>query len=265
MASGVSGMCIAAAMGLVWRRHGAALGHNGAHRHLLLGAMIALQFLAIFLLPLELAKKLWLTVFPPLFLASLASAVLLGFLIERERKMINRENRLRSDAEVDFLTGLTNRRRFKRDLGGLRGEASAPGAGHTLVLFDIDHFKAVNDNWGHEAGDRVLVAFGQLLRESCRPGDIVARIGGEEFALLLRDLPRQRAAAVVERILESTRRLQVAVPGGGVSVTASSGYAEFAGGGATARIALEAADRALYAAKRAGRDQARCEERATAA
>ena len=264
-AAGAVGISIAAVMGIVWQRNFSRPGRTGISLHMLAGVMISLQFVAVYLLPLDVANRMAAAIYPLLLVAAIVSSVVLGLLIERERKMINREQRLRSDAEIDFLTGLTNRRRFERDLADLRREAPGRGVSHTLVLLDIDHFKSVNDNWGHEAGDKVLTAFGRLLRQTCRPGDVIARIGGEEFALLLRGMPIGHAAALVERILESVRTLEVVVPRGRISVTASAGYAEFDSADTSAAAAMKAADRALYVAKRAGRNQARCVGLANAA
>lgn len=150
---------------------------------------------------------------------------------------------LRSAAHTDALTGLPNR----RDLD-LRLTAAA--AGDTVVLCDLDHFKELNDTLGHAAGDRVLAEFGLLLHACLRPMDYSARYGGEEFALLLPETTIGQARNVLARLRQ---RWAILHP----TVTFSAGLAACTsdtGGGA----ALEAADRALYAAKAGGRNRDHC-------
>jgi diguanylate cyclase (GGDEF)-like protein len=155
-------------------------------------------------------------------------------------------------ATHDTLTGVANRKVF---LDRLR-EVSKAGAGESAVLFiDLDHFKPVNDDHGHPAGDRVLAEVAGRLAAAVRPGDLVARIGGDEFAVLCERLAHPDDAAVVaDRLLEVIRR-PIAVPLGddtlGVVVGASIGLTELGAGPAEAVMAR--ADRALREAKGLGR------------
>ncbi|WP_369055396.1 GGDEF domain-containing protein [Kineococcus terrestris] len=169
-------------------------------------------------------------------------------------------DRLRADlaeeAARDPLTGLRNRRRFVDDLAGRLTAALAAGQPLSLVLLDVDHFKAVNDTHGHAAGDAVLVAVAGELRRHARAEDVV-RYGGEEFVVLL---PRLDAAAAAERADELRRAcagLDVRAGTGGeaVEVTVSAGVATAPEHGGTPDELLLAADRALYAAKAGGRDR----------
>lgn len=140
---------------------------------------------------------------------------------------------------TDDLTGVGNRRRANAMLDTMQ-----PGDG--LVLLDLDHFKVVNDTWGHAEGDRVLMQLGTYLLESLRDADCVARFGGEEFLVLLRG-PGADLGAVVERLLGGWRAA-------GCGVTLSAGAAVHdAGRGPTATLKL--ADQLLYRAKAAGRDR----------
>src|SRR5262249_12285588 len=108
--------------------------------------------------------------------------------------------RARSDALIDSLTGLANRRGFDASLAGCLGESGAPGNGLCLVMLDIDHFKRVNDTYGHLLGDQVISAVGKVLKASVKGQDTAARVGGEEFAVLLPDTPIQGGAVVAEKI-----------------------------------------------------------------
>ena len=124
-----------------------------------------------------------------------------------------------------------------------------------VILFDIDHFKSVNDTYGHPGGDRVLCEVAHRLRSGARTGDVVARYGGEEFGILLRDTTADDLAALAERIRQDVSSVPVAVdPKTVISVTVSGGTAAHFTD-ATADQVVLAADRALYAAKRSGRNR----------
>ena len=163
-------------------------------------------------------------------------------------------------AEVDSLSGLLNRRGFDNRIDAV---LAAPGP-HGLILCDIDHFKAINDTYGHHGGDLAIRAFGEALRVAAPPGALVARIGGEEFALLLPKTGRE-ATLLFARTLRATRAA-AAIPGlpPGVRITASFGVADVTHG-EPLRLAMRRADDALYAAKNAGRDCVREAEAATVA
>jgi diguanylate cyclase (GGDEF)-like protein len=155
-------------------------------------------------------------------------------------------------AERDALTGLGNRRLLDRRWQELvLGEPDEPLA---LALIDIDHFKRVNDVHGHAVGDRVLVVLAQLLRENMRAGDVLVRLGGEEFVMLLPDMSRDRAADVCERLRERLARQDWAArTGQALAVTISIGLVATPPRDLPALLA--AADAALYRAKAEGRDR----------
>lgn len=153
------------------------------------------------------------------------------------------------NAEIDPLSGLLNRRGFDNRIDALLAQQGP----HSIVLCDLDHFKAVNDTHGHQGGDAAIRAFGEMLQAAAPQGALVARIGGEEFVLLL---PRtgKDAALLFAHALRATRAVSP-IPGlpPGVRVTSSFGVAEI-GHNEPLRFAMRRADDALYAAKNAGRD-----------
>jgi len=156
-------------------------------------------------------------------------------------------------AEQDELTGLGNRRHFERRAGELLPQGEAAALALTLALIDIDHFKAINDGHGHAAGDAVLRGLAQLLRENMRAGDVLARLGGEEFVLLLPGMDAERAAEVCERLRERIARERWPALPAAQRVTASIGLAS-APGYELAGL-MRRADAALYEAKRGGRNR----------
>jgi diguanylate cyclase (GGDEF)-like protein len=153
------------------------------------------------------------------------------------------------NAEVDPLSGLLNRRGFDNRIEAL---LAAPGP-HGLILCDIDHFKVVNDTFGHQGGDAAIRAFGQALQVAAPPGALVARIGGEEFALFLPKTGREAVLLFAQTL--RAMRAAASIPGlpPGTRITASFGVAEVPSG-EPLRFAMRRADDALYAAKNSGRD-----------
>lgn len=157
-------------------------------------------------------------------------------------------------ARTDALTGLANRREFMTQLAREAHRHERSGQALSLVLFDVDHFKRINDRWGHPVGDQVLARLGGLLREHTREQvDTAARHGGEEFVLLLPGTDLQGAQRVAEKICAHLRAERFEVQGQWFSVTQSVGVAEVVRGDADR--ALRVADRNLYQAKEAGRDR----------
>jgi len=155
-------------------------------------------------------------------------------------------------AFTDHLTGLANRRRFERQLDREVSRTLRYAHPFSLVMLDIDNFKYVNDTFGHHAGDEVIRGLGRVLQEGTRGIDLAARIGGEEFAILLVETGQSGALEVAERLRVSIR--EMIVPGVG-QVSASFGVAECPIGGQTSSEMLNSADVALYEAKRSGRDR----------
>ncbi len=159
--------------------------------------------------------------------------------------------RLRTQASHDSLTGALNRGAFEQRLEAELARASRSRTDLSLVIFDVDHFKLLNDSFGHAAGDEALRAIGDIVAMGMRRSDVFGRLGGEEFGLLLPETGIAGAAAVADKL-----RVRLAAPSAGRRpLTVSFGVAQVHAGSTTARAMFDDADRALYAAKRAGRDR----------
>jgi diguanylate cyclase (GGDEF)-like protein len=156
-------------------------------------------------------------------------------------------------AATDALTGLPNRRAVDDTLLRMLAQAGRSFDPLSVVLLDLDHFKLVNDTYGHDRGDEVLAAFGTRLREVLRAGDFAGRNGGEEFVVFLPDTDRTGAIRFAEQL--RTRMRGLSVPGVEQAITASFGIAAFPDDAVDAPMLMKSADRALYAAKRRGRDR----------
>jgi diguanylate cyclase (GGDEF)-like protein/PAS domain S-box-containing protein len=161
----------------------------------------------------------------------------------------------------DHLTGVANRRGFFHAAELELGRARRSPRPVALVMFDLDHFKRINDTHGHPGGDVVLRAFAQALRTTFRAVDVVSRLGGEEFAVLLPSTDMAQAGAVARRLLAAVAGLAVPVDGAAVTFTVSAGVAVWMPqepqAGSIDEL-LQRADRALYAAKAAGRNRVVC-------
>ncbi len=156
---------------------------------------------------------------------------------------------------TDPLTGLLNRRAFGLAFGRESQRALESDLPLSVVVFDLDHFKALNDALGHAGGDAALCSFADVLREASRPGDVLARLGGEEFAAVLFNAGRREA----ERFAEGVgSRLRSRAVGGGMHLSVSAGVATLGRGASVPDKLLLLADRALYAAKDAGRARIAC-------
>jgi diguanylate cyclase (GGDEF)-like protein len=171
-----------------------------------------------------------------------------------ERKQI--ERKLRDAAATDFLTGLPNRRqimeRMDQEIARIQRDLDAVA---TVLMFDLDHFKAVNDVYGHATGDEVLKHFAHILLDELRKVDAAGRIGGEEFAVILAGAGMEEAQAFAERVrarMEATPLLQC---GRSITVTVSIGIAAMRASDGCVAMSLTRADTALYCAKQAGRNR----------
>jgi diguanylate cyclase len=172
-------------------------------------------------------------------------------------RWVERENLYREMSTVDGLTRLTNRRSFieRGQSEFSRAQRMPPGV-MACVMADLDHFKRINDTWGHHAGDQVLVTASGILMETTRQHDEVGRYGGEEFAILMPGISLEEALAAAERIRATIASTVVECDGHRISMTASFGVAVYPGEGIDSlNDLLKAADKALYVAKDTGRNR----------
>tara|TARA_R110002094_G_scaffold219033_1_gene190818 strand:- start:3052 stop:4419 length:1368 start_codon:yes stop_codon:yes gene_type:complete len=174
--------------------------------------------------------------------------------IDLLRKRVDRGLEL---SVIDQLTGLYNRRYMVSQLQQLMHRSVMGGKPVSVVMCDIDHFKSVNDTYGHDVGDEVLVEVANRLRENVRPMDVVCRPGGEEFLVIMPDTPGDLACAAGERIRRAIASKSFEVSGGRreISITLSAGVSTIAGEHDTMADLTKRADTALYQAKSAGRNR----------
>jgi len=168
------------------------------------------------------------------------------------------EDELRRLATTDSLTELPNRRAFLDKAEPLIQRALQQEVSYSLIVLDIDHFKHINDSFGHPAGDQVLRRLASVLRDVLRESDICSRLGGEEFAVLLPDTTLASAMLIAERLRQRAEALDVALPTGHVLMTISLGVAELRPSDRDLAGLFARADQALYDAKHQGRNRTNC-------
>ncbi len=179
--------------------------------------------------------------------------------VRRKRYSDHLRNRLEERIEaavIDSLTGLHNRRYMETHLATLVDEARRSGRSLSVLLADIDHFKSVNDTYGHDAGDAVLREFSERFKRNTRGIDLACRYGGEEFLIIMPDTPLERACQIGERLRVSVAADTFAIgPGPGIHITASVGLATLERADDTPQSVFRRADTALFEAKRRGRNR----------
>ncbi|PWK15602.1 GGDEF domain-containing protein [Tumebacillus permanentifrigoris] len=156
----------------------------------------------------------------------------------------------------DFLTGLNNVRKFDEVFNEMMNQAQVREEQLSLLLLDIDHFKQINDTYGHPGGDQVLRDLGHVLARACRSFDVVSRNGGEEFTMLLPDCSHEQACEVAERVRRMVEKHLFRLPAGGtIRISVSIGVATYSETAQTQYEVYQQADDALYSAKRLGRNR----------
>ncbi|WP_371323483.1 diguanylate cyclase [Dechloromonas sp. ZY10] len=171
-----------------------------------------------------------------------------------ERKLL--EGELQKQAHTDFLTGLPNRRHFMQLAEHELNRSIRYGSQLAILMLDVDHFKSINDRYGHKFGDDVLIRLAETLRKVLRNSDVAGRLGGEEFAILLPETPLEGAAEVAERIRLAIAESEMPLPGAlPFRFTASLGVAVLDARDHTLDQLLNLADKALYQAKEGGRNR----------
>lgn len=194
----------------------------------------------------------------PFHRGELLARVGVGARITGLHRQIEAKNKqLEELALTDALTGLPNRRAIEDWAASQLSNAVRHGFPFWIALADLDHFKQVNDTFGHDAGDAVLKRFSKILKSSLRRGDLCGRLGGEEFLLVLTHTDKENALKVIDRIRMELSCTPVTFGGCTVGVTASFGLAGFEGNQEASAFGRlrELADAALYSAKRAGRNR----------
>lgn len=187
-------------------------------------------------------------------LAAVVSSLLLGL----RRRLEAAEGRIRELAITDELTGLGNRRHVQQRLEEELSRTSRTGRPLSVALFDVDHFKLVNDEHGHAAGDEVLRSMAAMAVRACRISDLLARWGGEEFLIVLPETDAEGAAIIAERLRAWIEAMRVDVGGAALTVTASFGLATLQptpGVQVDGPTLVKRADEALYRAKASGRNR----------
>ncbi|MBI1201151.1 MAG: diguanylate cyclase [Rhodopseudomonas sp.] len=220
------------------------------------GALFLLRTPLVAILPWSVTNNnifasVWLTVlsFEALLFTISIAFILLAMAKERT------ELRHRTAAMVDPLTGIANRRAFLQDAGQLAERYRGRPRPTAVLLVDLDHFKSINDRFGHALGDRVLEIFTGAARQSIRASDLLGRIGGEEFAAVLYDISAEKALAVAQRIREAFAEQAEEVNGRPVSASVSIGLVHCDGPVLDVPELLAQADQALYLAKENGRNR----------
>ncbi|KKB85245.1 hypothetical protein VW29_06735 [Devosia limi DSM 17137] len=246
---GAFGIVVAAGLGLAWRRWLRPKGRLKAQHLTVLGVVASLYLLVGFVQGMS-GWTLVLIVAPYILVASVFASVVLGLFLDRELNQIAREEHWKTRALTDPLTALPNRRAFERGMALLRLTRNEAA----LLIIDLDHFKDINDTHGHAAGDYVLQRVALALRTHVRQRDLVARLGGEEMAVLLPDTNLARARQIAGRLRRAVENLQIEWDGPVIGVTASIGVAVNRGDVPAVQM-FARADGALYAAKRDGRNR----------
>jgi len=174
---------------------------------------------------------------------------------DRYQSMMRDLNEALKDASTkDALTGIGNRRMLMESLKAETGRAERLERPLTIVLIDVDRFKSVNDAYGHEAGDKVLVRIANAIRNGVRDYDLCGRWGGEEFMVIMPEVTATEGAAVVERMREAIAGIEMMADGAPLQISASFGIAQRRPGERTSDT-INRADAALFDAKRNGRNR----------
>lgn len=251
---GALGIAYAAIIGVVWAKHVSRPGRTPTAQFILFGLMLSAHVVFLYAAPTSSSvevTQLWLF----FSVVSMLATVTLGTLMWRERHFILRERSLKQDSASDALTGLLNRRAFNKLLDQRMAEEVLGLRSFSLLIVDVDHFKAVNDTHGHRAGDAVLQILANTLTASLRNEDVAARLGGEEFGVILRTANRGEAVRIAERIRGRIAAEEIQVNGQTIQVTVSIGVASSCDCEASTAIFFETVDQALYRAKRNGRNR----------
>lgn len=252
MLTGIVSMALAFVIGWLWRvfvRHRAIPSWS---KSLILGLGLTGTLVAILLLPRELWGQLLAKFVPYLGTCYLIGVFLLRFIVDRELRFLSDVESWHRRVSLDHLTGLKNRYGLETAFEALPGDGKALH-GTAVLCLDIDDFKTVNDRLGHAAGDELLQRITERLRRTLRKTDIFARIGGDEFVIVLPSITREDADDVARRCQAQVAAAPFALAASEVTASVSMG-ATWSESCMDLSKALNAADRALYDAKNRGKD-----------
>ncbi|TNB48027.1 diguanylate cyclase [Martelella lutilitoris] len=216
----------------------------------LLGLAISLSLSSVLLMPFDFVVNTAAKSLPALIVRNVLGTMILGYLLAMEERREAEHKTFKQLAERDALTGLSNRRAL--EVLERRNPNQETPELFCVIMFDLDHFKTVNDTHGHSCGDVVLARFAEIISRRIRGSDLVVRYGGEEFCVILNDALLSNAARIAEDI-----RGQLAAEdfANGVTVTVSAGVAQSSENEPSVYTVIKNADKALYEAKRNGRNR----------
>ena len=195
----------------------------------------------------------WVAVFALETLLYVIGTAFIALMMAKEKA----ESLHKAAAATDPLTGLLNRRGFMEMADRLVARCARKRGRVSVLMFDLDHFKSINDRFGHSVGDAALRVFADVVQNTIREGDVVGRLGGEEFAVLVPEMADE-AAVAAERVRAAFEAAGVVVAGNELNATVSIGIADSLAKDASLEHMLSRADAALYAAKQAGRNRVVC-------
>lgn len=255
MAAGLASIGLAVVLGVAAYFVIKSVSDAVRFHHILVVALVSpLVGLGLFLLPGEVAREIFAETALPVSLARMFGILFLGSIMLDHQRRISAEERARQLAYIDELSGLANRRAFYSELTREWKRWERHSEHFVIVLLDIDRFKAVNDSYGHAAGDVVIQRIARVMLEESRGSDMVARTGGEEFALIMPYTTSANGKLVAERIRARAEREVIIVENQRITVTVSLGVSADAENCRTMAKCLIGADRALYKAKNMGRN-----------
>jgi len=254
-ASGLAAICIAAAAGIAVTQISRRYLRSRLLQSFVLGITASASAIAVFLLPREVWPTITFHILFPIVIANIIGVVMLNDFLWNEKRRLRLFRTLQHDAAVDPLTRLANRRSFDSKAASALSPGLNPSGDYSVIMIDIDHFKQVNDTYGHHMGDTVLAHIADIVRDAVRKTDVVARFGGEEIAVLLPGVEATQATAIAEKIRQRIEAKEFPMQNGFMHVTISAGTAGSNIADSDIPAALRAADTALYVAKRNGRNK----------
>ena len=222
---------------------------------LCLGLVSNIPFLLVLTVPVDNAIDIYLTGVIPLAIANTLGVLILGHVLRAEHKTFLLARQMEAAAFIDPLTGLPNRRCFQQDVDKLVAEAKANGTPLSVLVVDIDFFKRVNDMFGHDVGDIILIEVAEVIRRHVRGRDIIARFGGEEVVMAMPDTGVAEAAVIADRIRSIVDGEVFHAHRDKTNVTVSIGVATRQGNAVSFKDLFKVADDALYRAKERGRNR----------